>query len=128
MQGVILVSAELAAKGLVDSTAARNAMDADLLVADAECKNAFSVQVKTNAEPASFWLVGEKTQRLASHTHYHALVNLRPDRRHEYFIVPRNVIAAKTRVSRHRKSTWYAVRRADFEEYRNAWRTLGGAD
>lgn len=128
MRGVFLVAAELAARGLVVSTTSRNAMGADLLVADAECENAFSVQVKTNAKPASFWLVGEKAQRVVSRSHCYVLVNLRPsDGRHEYFVVPSRIVAKKTEVFRRARSTWYGLKKRDVEKYREAWGVFGVA-
>ena len=132
MRGVFLVAAELAARGLVVSPTSRSAMGADLLVTDPLCAHAFSVQVKTNAKPASFWLVGEKAQHLKSPSHYYVFVNLRPsDGRHEYFVVPSKVVAAKTKVKPRKNSTWYGFYKRDAEKYRDAWKTLeegaGGA-
>jgi hypothetical protein len=126
MRGVFLVAAELAARGLVVSTTSRNAMGADLLVADTLCASAFSVQVKTNAKPASFWLVGKKAQELDSPSHYYVFVNLRPtDSRHEYFVVPSQVVAAKTKELVREKSTWYAFYKRDADKYREKWEAFG---
>jgi hypothetical protein len=125
MRGVFLVAAELAARGLVVSTTSRNAMGADLLVADATCARAFSVQVKTNAKPASFWLVGEKAREVKSRSHYYVLVNIRTDGRHDYFVVPSSVVARKTKVTQRPKSTWYEVQRSAIEEYRDGWHVFG---
>lgn len=122
MRGVYLVAAELVGQGFVVSTTSRNAMGADLLVTDAACKHAYSVQVKTNAKPASFWLVSEKAKQLASPTHFYVFVNLREsDGAHEYFVVPSKVVAAKTRVDKRKRSTWYGFDKRDAEQYRNAW-------
>ena len=66
MRGVYLVASELAARGLIASPTSRSAAGADLLVTDENCANAFSVQVKTNAKPAGFWLAGAKTQNISS--------------------------------------------------------------
>lgn len=121
MQGVFLVAAELAARGFVVSTTSRNAMGADLLVTDTACTRAYSVQVKTNAKPASFWLVGKKAMSLVSPSHVYVLVNLRKDGQREHFVVPSEKIAASTKVERRPRSTWHVVYRKDVEAFRDAW-------
>ena len=99
---------------------------ADLLVTDHNCQNAYSIQVKTNAKPASFWLVGEKAKHLVSPTHIYVFVNLRPkDGRHEYFVVPSAIVAEKTRVSLRKNSTWYEFNKRDAQSYRDAWAVVG---
>lgn len=126
MRGVFLVAAELSAHGLIVSPTSRGAAGADLLVTDHNCANAFSVQVKTNAKPASFWLVGEKAKEIASPSHVYVFVNLRPkDGHHEFFVVPSAVVAEKTTVSRRAKSTWYGFNKRDAEAYRSAWANIG---
>jgi hypothetical protein len=126
MRGVFLVAAELSAHGLIVSPTSRGAAGADLLVTDHDCANAFSIQVKTNAKPASFWLVGEKAQHIVSPSHIYVLVNLHPkDGRHEFFVVPSAVVAEKITVSRRTNSTWYGFNKRDAEAYRDAWSIVG---
>ncbi len=97
MYGVLLVAAELASRGLIVSTTSRNAMGADLLMTDDSCSRACSVQIKTNAKLAPFWLVGEKAKRFKSPTHVGVLVNLRNEGKrkgeHEYYVVPSEEVA-----------------------------------
>ena len=57
MRGVYLVAAELSKHGFIASPTSRGARAADILATDAECKRAFSVQVKPN--PPSFLLAAE---------------------------------------------------------------------
>ncbi len=124
---MFLVAAELSARGLIVSPTSRGAAGADLLVTDHECQNAFSIQVKTNAKPETFWLVGERGRRLDSPTHVYVLVNLHPKTgQHEYFVVPSAVIAKKTTVSPRPNSTWYSFNKRDAEPYRDAWHLVGG--
>lgn len=126
MRGVFLVAAEIARHGLIVSPTSRSAAGADLLVTDATCAQAFSVQVKTNAKPASFWLVGEKAQHLVSPSHVYVLVNLRDaDGQHEYYVVPSAMVAAKTKVEGRTNSTWYAFYKRDAESFRDGWPLLG---
>jgi hypothetical protein len=66
MQGVFLVAAELSRRGFIVSTTSRNALGADLFVTDQRCQRTWSVQVKTNSRPASYWLTGEKARETKS--------------------------------------------------------------
>lgn len=93
MLGVYLAAAELTKRGFVVSPTSRSAFGADLLVTDQGCNNAWSVQVKTNATAASFWLVNEHAMELKSDTHVYVFVNLRGEQRPEYIVVPSKVVA-----------------------------------
>ena len=75
MRGVYLVAAELSRLGFIASPTSRSALAADILVTDQACRRAFSVQVKSNAAAANFWLVGKHT--VVSNTHVYVFVNLR---------------------------------------------------
>lgn len=126
MQGVFLVAAELSARGLVVSTTSRNAMGADLLVTDAECKRTWSVQVKTNRKSAGFWLVGEKATRLGSPSHVYVLVNLRPkDGKHEYYVLRSREFKARVKTAHLENSTWYAVYRSGIAKAKDRWGVFG---
>lgn len=54
MHGVYLVAAELTRRGLIVSPTLRNALAADLLATDQDCKMTWSVQVKTNTGRTPF--------------------------------------------------------------------------
>ncbi len=60
MRGVYLVAAELVARGFIVSVTSRSAAGADLLVTDEACAQAWSVQVKANANSGTYWLLGPK--------------------------------------------------------------------
>ena len=126
MQGFFLVAAELSARGLIVSTTSRNAMGADLLVTDADCRRTWSVQVKTNRRPASFWLVGEKALSQVSESHIYVLVNLRPsDGKHEYFVLSSREIARLTKVAKRERSTWYGMNKRDIPKAKDRWQLFG---
>ena len=128
MRGVYLVAAELAARGLIASPTSRSAAGADLLVTDLNCENAFSVQVKTNAKPASFWLTGPKAQSISSLSHVYVFVNIQPrTERHEFFVVPSEFVAQHIRFDELPKSKWYSFRKKDAEKFRSNWTLLGAA-
>src|SRR5271154_6387703 len=95
MIGVYLVAAELSRLGFVVSPTSRSAAGADLLVTDQECRKAWSVQVKTNGKPASYWLVGEHAKRLKSESHVYVFVNIKGKERPEYRVVGSGQVADK---------------------------------
>ena len=114
MLGVYLTAAELSRKGFIVSPTSRSARGADLLVTDQECRNAWSVQVKTNSKPANFWLVGAHAATLKSDSHIYVFVNIRGKDPPEYIVVPSAHVAKK---ARHKiastGSAWYEFHRAD---------------
>ncbi len=123
MTGVYLVAAELSKREFVVSPTSRSAQTADLLVADADGKNTYAVQVKTNASTFSFWLVNPKTSRIVSDSLVYALVNLRKTEP-EFFLVPSAVLAQKVVISESAKTTksvWNSVARQDIAEFKDNW-------
>ena len=96
MLGVYLTAAELTNQGFIVSPTSRSAMGADLLVVDERCRTAWSVQVKTQRQAASYWLVGERAHELSSPTHIYVFVNLQGEKRPEYLVVPSRIVASKT--------------------------------
>jgi len=127
MRGVYLAAAEMVRAGLIVSPTSRSAFGADILATDASCSIAFSVQVKTNAKPVGFWLVGDKAKKLKARSHVYVFVNVRDkDGQHEYYIVPSRIVAAKVRVEERPASTWYAVYKRDILRYRDRWDLAGG--
>jgi hypothetical protein len=127
MRAVYLVAAELVGRGLIVSPTSRNAFGADLLVTNESCTRAYSVQVKANSQPASFWLLGEKAKRLASPTHFYVFVNFGAGGSdHEYYVVPSGVVKRRIHEDTAKTgSTWYSFQRADAAKYKDAWNLLG---
>src|SRR6266436_3387772 len=95
MLGTYLAAAELTQKGLIVSITSRNARGADLLVADQAYKKTWSIQVKTNGKPTTFWLVNKDYKELQSPTHIYLFINLRGTERPDYYIVPSGVVAKR---------------------------------
>lgn len=121
MRGVFLVAAELSARGYIVSTTSRNAMGADLLVTDAECRHAYSIQVKTNGRSASFWLLGHKAKRVASPSHIYVFVNLGSKAGPEYFVVPSEVVVKAAQEQKVTESRWPSFHKRDALPYRDVW-------
>jgi hypothetical protein len=127
MLGTYLAAAELTQKGLVVSITSRSARGADLLVADQDYKQAWSVQVKTNSKPASFWLLSKDYKELSSATHIYLFVNLRGDVKPDYYLVPSRVVKklGKTSPVRSGGSVWHEFSRKNAEPYRDNWSVFG---
>jgi len=122
MRGVYLVAAELSKLGFIASPTSRSAIGADILVTDKECKNTYSVQVKTNATTFNFWLLNKASKNLKSSTLIYVFVNLR-DKKNlmEFFIVPSCVVSEKMYIEKNGKNTWYSFSYDDAKEYENNW-------
>jgi hypothetical protein len=130
MTGVYLVAAELSFRGFTVSPTLRNAAGADLLVTDRNCGHTWSVQVKTNNTRGRFWLVGKHFSATQSANHIYVLVFLKGEKHPEaeYYVVPSNVVAAKTRTTkRSTGTTWYALHREDIDKrYFDGWDKVFG--
>ena len=126
MRGVYLVAAELARLGFIASPTSRSAIGADILVTDQECKQACSVQVKTNATTFNFWLLNKNSKKLKSPSHIYIFVNLKDKKGLiEYFIVPSRVVSEKMTVEKKEKGTWYSFSYKGAKEYENNWSMFG---
>ena len=100
MRGVYLVAAESSKHGFIASPTSRSARGADILATDAECKRAFSIQVKTKSTQASYWLLSPDYKRFVSDSHMYIFVSIREGGvPAELFIIPSKV-AAKRRILR----------------------------
>jgi len=87
MTGVYLAAAELSHRGFIVSPTSRSARGADLLVTDQDCRKAWPVQVKTNAEKRSTWSLSEGDSAFHSDSHLYVFVNLKGGSRPEYMVV-----------------------------------------
>lgn len=130
MRGVFLVSAQLANFGFIVSPTSRSAKGADILVTDAKCSRAFSVQVKTSTRATSFWLVGKHARDIVSRSHVYVLVWIRSKKGGEtveYYVVPSVVLAKGVRTYRRPRSTFYAIDRRDLARYKDKWSIFGNS-
>ena len=126
MVGVYIVATELTRQGFIACTTSRNARGADILVTDQNCRHACSLQVKTNAKNASFWLLNPHAKEMVASTHFYVFVNAVEDKP-EFFVVPSRVVARKMVVDKQRKSTWYSIYRKEVKEFKDKWGLLRGA-
>lgn len=128
-----MVAAELSRLGYSMAPTARNAAGADLLVFDPDTARAASIEVKTNAKRANFWLVGERAKTCRSPSHFYAFLNIAAPRGggevvYEYYLVPSEVVAQETVVQRSSTgSMWYSSMLKSAEKYRDASAQLHSA-
>jgi hypothetical protein len=126
MRGVYLAAAELSRLGFTVSVTARNSAGADLLVFDPDSASASSIDVKTNATRANFWLVGENAGKHSSPTHFFLFLNISASavggESYEYYLVPSSVVASDTVIeTASTGSRWFSFKVHRAEQYRDAW-------
>lgn len=128
MQGVYLVAAELTHLGFIVSPTSRSAFGADLLVTDQHCSRAFSVQVKTNSQRMSFWLVGRHAKELKSPTHIYVLVTLKGNERPEFHVVTSEFLAENVYEDKSKNGTWYSFDRSSLPKRDSeGWECFGAS-
>lgn len=128
MLGVYMVAVELTKRGWIVSPTSRSAMGADLLVTDPRCSQAWSIQVKTNAKKATFWLCGKAACDLTSPSHIYVFVNAQngssTGKEPEFYVVPSATVAQSLKTEHRRNSVWYPFYRDD--RYRDQWEQVLG--
>jgi len=132
LRGVYLVAAELSRLGSSVAPTARNAAGADLLVFDPDTARAASIEVKTNARRANFWLVSKRAKTCRSPSHFYAFLHISTPRGggevYEYYLVLSDVVAKDTIVEHSSTgSIWYSFTLKSAEKYRDAWSQLHSA-
>jgi hypothetical protein len=120
MLGVYLTAVELVKRGFIVSPTSRSAVGADLLVTDQRCQITWSVQVKTNATMANFWLTGSKAKDFASPSHIYVFMSAPKEKQPQFYVVPSSVVAPAIKES---PPGWYAFYRDD--EYKDKWELFG---
>jgi hypothetical protein len=125
MRAVFLVASELAKRNMIVSPTSRSAFGADILITDSRCKKAFSIQVKSNAKPANFWLLSKNSIELKSDTHIYVFVNFN-DKKNitEFFVVPSLIVANNIKVEKSENATWYSFWKKDALEFQNRWELI----
>jgi hypothetical protein len=125
MQGVFHVAAELTHLGFIVSVTSRNAFGADLLVTDQRCRRAWSVQVKTNHQRMSFWLLNSHAKEIKSPTHIYVFVTLKKNQRPEFQAVPSEFVAEHVYVQETKSGVWYSFDRSDLNPESEGWEVFG---
>lgn len=121
MRGVYLVAAELSRLGFIASPTTRSAVGADILMTDQNCKNSYSIQVKTDTTGSNFWLLGKKAKEMVSETHVFVFVKIRTKKEIEevdYFVVPSKFVAKNMDAA---EGEFPNIKRDKIAKYRNDW-------
>jgi hypothetical protein len=93
MLGVHLVAAEFIRRGFIVSPTSRGAFGADLLVTDARCNKAWSIQVKTTGyQTANRFNIGKHAEAVFSPTHVYVFVKFKDDQP-MFLVVPSGIIS-----------------------------------
>ena len=127
MQAVYLTAAELTKRELIVSPTARSAFGADLLVTDASCGRAWSVQVKANRGRPTFWLLNKHSEEIKSRSHVYVFVNLgqknarQMKKPPDFFVVPSRIVSERMRSYDFSP----AIKFSDVEEFQDRWEIFG---
>jgi hypothetical protein len=128
MRGVYLVAAELSGRGFIASPTSRSARGADILCTDAECKRAFSVQVKTKSTQTSYWLLSRDYKRFVSDSHIYVFVNIKEGGvPAEFFIVPSAVVAKEAYAEPFGKDIWHSFTVERAKPFQDKWEIFRGS-
>lgn len=109
--GEYLVAGELSLRGYLASITLRNSRGIDIIASNADASKTVSIQVKTNSNGNSSWLLNQKAEQFYSDEHFYVfvaieLIGIRP----KYYIVPSEVVAAYVRSSH---SNWLEGKKLD---------------
>lgn len=122
MLGVYLVAAELTSRDFIVALTSRSAAGADLLVTNRGCSKTWSVQVKTNRNPTTYWLLSADSSKLASPTHLYVFVNVRGSETPEYLVAESTHVAAHIDYEKSRSgSEWYSFAKANRQSSGAGW-------
>jgi len=128
MRGVFLTAAELSKYGYTVAPTARNSAGADLLVFTPANARAFSIDVKTNARRANFWLVGPHACERISDSFYYVFLNIvqkKDAERFDFYVVPSKVVAEKVLIQKGPKHTFWAFELKHAERFQDRWKVFG---
>ena len=92
MLGVHLVAAEFIRRGFIVATTSREAFGADLIVTDAQCGKAWTIQVKTTGRTQNWFNVG-KNSNVSYKNHVYVFVSFKDDQP-EFLVVDSRIVSA----------------------------------
>ena len=121
-RAVYAVAAELSRLGLIASVTARNAKGADILVTDEDCRQAFSVQVKSSRTRQNWhWVIGKDLP--VSDSHIFVFVYFPEKGEPDFYVVPSRE-TKRVRKDKDRKMPY--VQKTDIAEYKDKWKRAFG--
>jgi len=116
--GEYFVAGELSLRGYIASITLRNSRGIDIIASNANGTRSVSIQVKTNSQGSSKWVLNEKSETFYSENHYYILVALKEiSERPDYYIVPSEIVA-KYIFTNHRE--WLKGKKSDGSSRRDS--------
>lgn len=92
--GEYLVAGELSLRGFIASISLRNTRGIDIMVSSAEGDHQVTVQVKTNSDGGTSWILGKKAEGFHHPAHFYVFVGLANlGERPRFHVVPSEVVA-----------------------------------
>jgi len=98
LAGTYYVAAELSQLGHIATVTSRNAEGIDILASRPDGSKVVSIQVKTSgaAQRSRFtrsWIMGKKDEKRFSSGLFYVFVDLQPDSKPDFYVVPSKVVA-----------------------------------
>lgn len=92
--GEYLVAGELSLRGYLASITLRNSRGIDIIASNADGTKSISIQVKTNSDGGSSWMLNKKAETYFSKNHYYVFVALKKlNERPNFYVVPSKIVA-----------------------------------
>lgn len=124
--GVHLLAAELARRGFLVATAARNAQGADLFVADPGLASAWTVHVKANDQRIHSWPLADNFRKLHSSSHVYVFIKFNGEARPDYYIVSSRQVAHDALDREQRTGTrWRSYPLSRARAFQENWELFG---
>ena len=74
--GEYYVAAELSRRGNIASITLRNSRGIDIVASSADASRSITIQVKTNSDGSSNWVLNKKSEEFYSDSHFYVFVSL----------------------------------------------------
>ena len=95
--GEYFVAAELSIRGYLASITLRNSRGIDIIASTPGGESSVSIQVKSNNNGKTVWLMSKKSEKFYSNNHFYIFVSLKDlTKAPEYYIVPSEDVARFT--------------------------------
>ena len=112
--GEYLVAGELSRRGFIASITLRNSRGIDIIASNSDGSKSVSIQVKTNSDGGSSWILNKKSEEYFSDNHFYVFVALGPiNERPKFHIVPSEIVS-KTIYKEHRE--WLSMPKRNGEK------------
>jgi hypothetical protein len=92
--GEYFVAAELSLRGILSTITLRNSRGIDIIASNSDGSRAVSIQVKTNQNRQSKWILTKKSESFSADDYYYVFVTLNNiGQRPDFYVVPSLVVS-----------------------------------